>query len=449
MPFPKKTMRYLLYIVVIVCIVGCGVKTLKHVDDQKNVNQLPTQAAATIYEVGEGFGDLVIDGNLLTTTGNSLIKIKGGVYNNINISNITGEHGVVTITNNGLVRMTGDGQMRLKNLSNVVITGNGTNGISKGFLFEDMKYRSIEVDGVLNNFTLQYMSFKNIGDNVFTYHYNQDYDGSEDSYSKNLKFFHNDCDNTGQFISGAGSVDGGTIKGYIKNIEVAHLDFKNSPDVGTVVWLGNVEGYDIHNNTINNINTKNNNHNGIFLLNGNGKFHNNKISNHQGNAIRAFGFTVGNAPKNVLIYNNIVFNSRKYSAFEVQSFKTNIVPGKTTYINALIFNNTCGNLNLSNDWQGNIADVYDLIGGSCKVYNNLAFNLPNPKVIVGQESVLKPIVYNNLYFKTSKDAGIIDEQRFELSSDSPAKRKGFIEPFIVKDYYNNPRGTAPSVGAVE
>lgn len=442
-------MRYLLYVIAIVCIAGCGVKTLKHADDQKAIDQPPPPSAAKIQEVGEGFGDLVIDGNLLTTPGNSLIKIKGGVYNNINISNITGEHGVVTITNNGLVRMTGDGQMRLKNLSNVVITGNGTDGISKGFLFEDMKYRSIEVDGVLNNFTLQYMSFKNIGDNVFTYHYNQDYDGSEGSYSKNLKFLHNDCDNTGQFISGAGSVDGANIKGYIKNIEIAHLDFKNSPDVGTIVWLGNVEGYDIHNNTINNINTKNNNHNGIFLLNGNGKFHNNKISNHQGNAIRAFGFTVGNEPKNVLIYNNIVFNSRKYSAFEVQSFATNIIPKRTTHINALIFNNTCGNLNLSNDWQGNVADVYNLIGGTCKVFNNLAFNLPGPHVIAGQESVLKPVAYNNLYFKTSKEAGIVDEQEFKLTPDSPARKGGVADSLAVKDFYNHPRGVPPSIGAVE
>lgn len=442
-------MRHLLYIIAAISIVGCGVKTLKHADDQNAVDQLPYHPTAKIQEVGNGSGDLVIDGKLLNTHGNTLIKIKGGVYSNIEISNITGDHGVVTITNSGLVKMTGDGQMRLKNLSNVVITGNGTNGISRGFLFENMKYRSIEVDGVLNNFTLQYMSFKNIGDYVFTYHYDQEYDGSEGSYSKNLKFLNNDCDNTGQFISGAGSVEGGIIKGYIKNIEVAHLNFQNSPDVGTVVWLGNAEAYNIHHNTINNINTKNNNHNGIFLLNGNGKFHNNKISNHQGNAIRAFGFTVGNQPKNVLIYNNIVVNSRKYSAFEVQSFKTNIVHNKTTYVNALIFNNTCGNLNLSNDWQGNIADVYDLIGGSCKVYNNLAFNLPDPKEIVGQESVTKPIVYNNLYFKTSKDAGIIDEQRFELSSDSPAKRKGIVEPLIGKDYYNNARSTAPSVGAVE
>src|SRR5690606_33274857 len=123
-----------------------------------------------------------------------------------------------------------------------------------------------------------------------------------------------DCEQTGPFFGGAGSVDGG-IRGLIRNFEIAYLNFRNAPDVGSVVWMGNVEDYNIHHNHIDNINTKNNNHNGIFLMTGNGKFHNNIVRNHQGNAIRAFGHSIGDTPKEILIYNNIVYNSRKYSAF--------------------------------------------------------------------------------------------------------------------------------------
>jgi hypothetical protein len=417
------------------------------IPDSKPNSETPVTYSKT-YDLGTGSGNLTINGSSLTLEGNVLIKIKGGNYKAIDIKNIQSVSGSVTIQNDGLVEMN-SGQMRLENLNNVKISGNGTSGIEKGFVFKDNVYRPIEVDGTLDNFTLQYASFKNIGDNVFTYKYDKVYDGSRSSYSENLKFLNIDCENTGQFISGSGSVENGLIKGYIKNIEIAYITFKNSADVGSIVWLGNVENYDVHHNVVNNINTTNNNHNGIFLLNGNGRFHNNKISNHQGNAIRAFSFTVGSTPKDVLIYNNIVVNSRKYSAFEVQSFSNTIVAGKTTFVNAIVFNNTCGNLNLSKDWQGNLVDIYSLQGGKCTVYNNLAFNLPAPYVIAGQVADLVPTAYNNFYYNSSKDAGIIDEIDFKLSYSSPAKSKGIVSSIADKDFYGNPRNSTPSVGAVE
>jgi hypothetical protein len=400
-----------------------------------------------IYEVGTGSGNLSINGSVYNLNGNVLFKIKGGRYQSINIYDIT-TTGTVTIQNDGLVQMT-SGQMKLGDLNNVTITGNGTPGIEKGFAFNDIGYRPIVIEGAINNFTFQYASFKNTGDYVITYKHSDLYNGSESSYSKNLKFLNIDCDNTGQFISAAGYVDNGLIYGLIKNLEIAYLNFKNSADVGEIVWVGNVENYDIHHNTIDNVNTVSNKHNGLFSMNGNGKFHHNRISNHQGNSIRAFSFTVGTTPKEVLIYNNIVYNSRKYSAFEVQTFTTNIIPGKTTFVNAKVFNNTCGSLNLSNDWQGCVVDVYSLRGGKCEVFNNLAYNFPAPYLIAGQQGDLVPTSYNNLYFKTSKEAGIIDETDFKLNSNSPAKGKGVYDALSSIDFYGLTRNTTPSIGAVE
>jgi len=400
------------------------------------------------YEVGTGSGDLVINGSAYTLGGTVLFKIKGGSYKSIKIANVDGgANGLVTFQNNGLVESTGE--MRLENLNKVVLSGNGTSGIEKGFLFQNIGYRAIQVDGTINNFTLQYFAFKNIGDNVITYKYETAYTGAEGSYSQNLKFLNIDCDNTGQLISGSGSSNNGVLQGFIKNLEIAYVNYQNSPKVGSIVWFGNVENYDIHHNTVNNVNTANDNHNGIFLMNGNGQFHHNRISNHQGNAIRAHSFTVGSTPKDVLIYNNIVFNSRKYSAFEVQGFGYSITPGKTTYVNAKIFNNTCGSLNSSNDWQGNVVDVYSLFGGKCNVFNNVAYNLPAPYVIAGQESDLIPTSSNNFYFKTSREAGIIDENNFKLTENSPLKNKGIAEPLLTTDFYGVARASNPSVGAVE
>jgi hypothetical protein len=420
-------------------------------DTAKAVVPTPTLFKRTV-DVGTGSGNLVIDGSTFGFQCNDLVKIKAGSYKGIDIKNIISADGCpITIKNDGLVEIVGNGsQLNLSNLKNVTISGDGTTGLDKGFSLRDNSYRSVEMTGTINQFTMQYFSFKNIVNNVITFQYKVAYDGTDATTSKDLKFLHITCDNTSQLLSGAGSVENGNISGYVKNIEIAYVDFQNSPGVGTVVYLANVENYDVHNNKINNINSATNIHNGIFMLGGNGKFHDNIVSNHQGNAIRAWGHTVGSTPKNVYIYNNIVFNSRKYSAFELQSFESCIVKGKTTYVNAIVFNNTAGNLNTSNDWQGNLVDVYNMLGGKADVYNNLTYQFQKGNTVAGQEASTVPNSYNNLYYNTSGDAGLVNTTTFKLTSNSPAKNKGVASPFSISDYYGSARSAAtPSIGAVE
>lgn len=402
-------------------------------------------------KLGTGSGNLTIDGTTLGLQCSDLLLIKGGTYGAIDIKNILSADGCpITIKNDGLVQLAGsNGSMTLTNLNNVTISGDGTTGTDKGFLFTDIPTRAIQIYGTLNNFTLQYVAFKNIGDHSISYIYRTVYTGAEDSYSKNLKFLHISSQNTHTLLSIDNAADNGSIKGLVKNIEIAYLDFKDAPSMGNVVYLGLAEDYDIHNNRVDNVNTALENHNGIFGIQGTGKFHDNYISNHQGNGIRAWGISVGTTPKTILIYNNIITNSRKYSGFEVQAFSYNMIPGLTTYANAIVFNNTCANLNISNDWQGNVVDVYGLQGGKCDVYNNLAYNFQSSGVIAGQEAELIPNQYNNLLFKTSAEAGI-DPTTFKLTSNSPAKNKGIKPPMIITDYYGSVRNPiTPSVGAVE
>lgn len=403
--------------------------------------------------IGTGSGVLNFDGATFAVQCNDLIKIKGGNYTSINIKNVISADGCpITFKNDGLVELAGNyNAMSLENLKNVYISGDGTPGIAKGFSFRDNSYRAVVITGTLNNFTFQYAAFKNIGDLDITFKYNDVYKGTEDSYSKDLRFLNMSCDNTAQFLTTGGYIQGGVVYGLVKNIEVANIDFQNSPDVGTVVFMGNAENYNIHNNKINNINTSNNNHNGIFQIAGNGRFHDNMVTNHQGNAIRAWGHTVGSTPKDILIYNNIVLNSRKYSGFEVQAYADRITSGITTYTNAIVFNNTCGNLNLSNDWQAAVVDVYGMSGGKVDVYNNLGFNfLPNQKLIALQWAEVIPNTSYNIYDETSGQAGITDQTSLNLTSNSPAKYKGRPTPFVITDFYGKPRSlTSPSIGAVE
>eukprot|EP01133_Synstelium_polycarpum_P017292 gene17292-20631_t len=377
------------------------------------VTKPPVVTGRTLF-FGTGTGVLKIDGATFATKCNDLIKIKGGSYSQIEIKNISADDGcAINIVNDGLVELSGDGkQMLLSNLNNVVISGNGTAGIDKGFSFKNSSNRSVQLNGTIDKFTFQYANFQNVQDYLIAYNSTRVYNGSENSYSKQLKFLNIDCDNTASMIYFPATVASGSITGLIKDIEIAYVKFSNSPGVMSVVNLGAAEDYNIHHNIVKNINSASNNHNGIFQLDGNGKFYNNLIRDHQGNAVRSWLFSVASAVKEVQIYNNIVFNSRKYSAFEVQGFTNLVIPGTTNYANAKIFNNTCGSLDLSKDWVGVVADVYDLLGGKCEVFNNLAFNFPSPSnnnYIWSQQSAIPAVATNNLYFNNSAAAGIKDE----------------------------------------
>ena len=379
----------------------------------------PPVVANRVLNLGTGSGDLTVDGTTLGVKTNDLIKIKGGVYSSINIKNINAS-GIVNVQNDGLVDIAGSNDhITLTNVSNLTISGTGTSGISRGFVSRDnAQHRSIIISGVVHDLTIQNFSFKNIGDYVVFYNNSQQVYNAGDptSYCNNLKFLNIDCNNTAPFLQMDGGVANGVVTGVIKNLEIAYLNFQNS-DCGNIIFVGNADNYNIHHNTVTNINQNNNNHNGIFTIKGSGSFHHNLITNHQGNAIRAWARSLGTTPKDVLIYSNTVVNSRKYSAFETQSFADEMSPGQTTYSNCKVYNNICGDLDLSKDWVGVVVDVYNLYGGKCEVYNNTGFNFPSPNPtsnIVNQQSVTIPVLTNNLYFPTAQAAGISNQNNLSI-----------------------------------
>lgn len=414
------------------------------------------QDQPTLVLTPDANGNLLIDGDKQQYNCNTTLAIKGGKYNKIEIRNLHGKAGCpIRVVNDGLVEFVGYRKsLLLSDISYVTISGDGAKGISKGFIFKDNEYRAVELSGDINHFTLQHVEFKNVSNYVISYNDKKIYNGSAASYSQNLKFSHIKAANTGPLINFGGGVEGSNVVGLIRQLEISHVQVSDAPQPRNVVYVGMVEDYDIHDNVFNNINANNDNHNAMFHIRGNGKFYNNHISNHQGNAIRAWAVSVGSTPKEIHIYNNIVVNSRKYSAFELQSFERLILPGKTTYANAKVYHNTCGNLNKTKDWYGVVLDAYRMFGGKVEVFNNLAYNFPSPSpgnpivsgMSIGAENLNER---SNLYFSTAKAAGIVDEKGFKLATNSGAHGSGIPNKLTV-DFYNNPRNTnAPSVGAVE
>ncbi|MGV3762446.1 hypothetical protein [Parapedobacter sp.] len=425
--------------------------------EQGTTDDEEPSAISKVILSGDANGKLVIDGSREDYNCQTAIAIKEGIYTNIEIKNLEGQEGCpIQIINDGLVEIVGfRAHMSISNVSHVAIRGNGNSEIERGFLFRDNDYRAMILNGTINNMDVTHIAFKNIGNYVISYNNETVYDGSPDSYSSNLTFSDLTADNTGALINFSGGISDSAIQGLVKNLEISHIVFTNAPAPKYAVYVGMAVDYNIHHNEFRNVNMENDNHNAMFCIRGNGRFYNNYINGHQGNALRAWGVSIGSTPKTILIYNNIVVNSRKYSAFEVQSFADDIVVGKTTFVNAQIFHNTCGNLNLSRDWYGVVVDAYRLFGGSCQVFNNLAFNLPAPHPASNfvsfmsiEEGMLTAT--NNLYFNTSEAAGIINEKEFRLNTSSEAKGSGRKTNLTTLDFYNTSRNiSAPSIGAVE
>jgi len=389
-----------------VIIVGGKLITLKRIPKKTAVVPV-TQLSANVMQVGNGSG--AIDLKYIT---NKKIKIKSGVYSNITIGNATNvkiDASNVKIINGSLDIYTSD-HLEIG-----------------GLVISDVTYRAVNIRGFCNSIYFHDMTFRNIGNNTITYEYQPVYDGTDQTVSKNWKFERLIFENTGQGFAAGGGFNAKGIVGLLRNFKFLNNTIKNCPSIGNIVWSGAAENYEIAGNKVNNINTiyskqaPNGIHNGIFMLIGTGSFHHNKITNHQGNAIRAWGMNYGRAKNEILIYNNTVYNSWKYGAFELQAtpdMQAYIAkyPGVASYANAKVYNNTAGRLNRAKDWDGQLLDLYTT-GGTVAYYNNLGFEMYRSQGAVtdminwnGKTKVVRNT--NNRYFSTQSKA-IANTNTFE------------------------------------
>ncbi len=382
------------------------------VADSTRVADSIARANRLIY-VGSGSGSLTIDGNNFNykgvkynfKNGDSVI-IKGGSYNNITIQNISvpinGDR--IVFTNDGTILLDGTKQMNLSNLNNITISGAGGSLTDRGFVFTNNTFRAVVLSGSINNFTFQNAYFKNINDYVIMYNGLDKviYNGLPSSYMSNLAFLNIDAENVAPLIQFNGDITSNGYEGMIKGLEVANITCINSSP-GAVVYIGCVEDFNCHNNYVNNINTSLNNHNGVFFIHGNGKFYNNHITNHEGNALRAWIFSITNTA-NIEIYNNVVYNSRRYGAFEIQVPDYIKLSSAFKAANAIVYNNTTGKLNTEKmTFPGRLLDVYNTYG-TLSVYSNLLFN-NNDGQILNNMSDTKIIKNdNNIYIQNETEA---------------------------------------------
>ena len=259
-----------------------------------------------------------------------------------------------------------------------------------GFAVTDQSYRAINIRGVVQGLKIHDAVFKNIGNTVISFEYNGLYDGTDKTTNLNITLDKNSFTNCGNVVGNSGGFDHdlGKIKGLSRNLVFSNNTIRDCPSVGNVIWAGAADNYNIFGNDIDHVNYNfkasdpgglNGIHNGVFAITGNGKFHDNKVINHQGNLIRAWGVSYGSKMDSVLIYNNIAYNSLKYSAFELQATPEmqefiKKWPKVAGFTNARVSNNTAGQMNTRKDWEGQMLDLYQT-GGSLVYRNNLGFNM--------------------------------------------------------------------------
>ncbi len=348
-----------------------------------------TSQPASPDVVGTGSGPLILDG--LT---DKKLTIKPGVYTYFEFKNFKN----VTIDGAHNVKVVG-GAVNLSNMSGVILTN---------FDVLNSQYRAFDIYGVAKDLILSNLNISNIADVCMVFHANEIYNGQSSSYSQNIQLLNIVADNVSTFFAGTGSVTDNGFTGLIRNFKMSNCTIKNSPRLADGVFLGCAEDYEFSNNKIDNVNSMQGNHNGIFHVVGNGKVFNNTCTNHQGNMIRAWMCSI-TKPGTVEIYNNVVWNSTRYGAFELQvppflKALRGFNPGAT----AKVYNNTVGQLNtgLPKYFEGRLLDLYDIYT-SVEVYNNLLFNDRDEMILNNMSSAgLTTVIKNsnNVYKANASDA---------------------------------------------
>jgi len=303
-------------------------------------------------------------------------------------------------------------------------------GISdKGFSFKNMKnvaisglgkcqfvsnYRVGSFGSGISNLKLSGFDFNGIPDYAMTNDLrNIAYvPGDNKTYIDGLILDAITATNCATLFQGDGDIINGKYTGVIKGFELSNSILKGFKNPGSVIYLGNGLDYKIYSNYLNDINmlfskdAPNGIHNGIFFLKGNGLFHDNNVTNHQGNVGRFWLHSIEGL-KTVEAYNNFVYNSWKYSAFELQNIQSMIENGAKV-ANANIYNNIAGRLSVSKDWDGQMLDLYNYNGGLLQYFGNYGFDFTGTKPVtnmINNMSDTKIVTEkDNVYYPTLDEA---------------------------------------------
>lgn len=331
----------------------------------------PPVTTGNTINVGDGSSNLIVDGTKYPA--GTVVTIKSGTYNKgsgITIQNTNG----ITVNAIGVIL---DGLSQAKtgygnslNISNVV----NTNIV--GLTVQNNGYHPVYFNTKMVGLTLTNCNFIN-NSQAFYLQNNVVWDKTDNTVVMFNCAFRGCSFNNSSLFGGQGGLDGKSVTSLFKNIEISGCNFSNL-DGGNLIQLNAVDGFNIFNNTVKNINATNNNDNRLFMLIGNGVAHDNSFDTIEGHAIAVWPVSFGSTVTTSVISKNTINNSRRYAAFEMQEFATFNIPGLTTKSNLVVDSNTVTNINTDHwtGYPGTFIDNYQfgLMGCQTTLTNNKGSN---------------------------------------------------------------------------
>ena len=322
-------------------------------------------AKAKSVWVGDGSGSLVVDDGFFTygLSTNDTIFLNPGIYDYLLIKNhssriyIIGSDDVIIDYNGGL------GYSLLYNNVDLYI---------ENITFRNGEYRGLHVEGECDGNVIKNLRFRNIQDVQMIFKGLPDYDGTEATRRDSIIIDGSAVDNCNYNSIALPNAYNSVVKNCV-------IDSTTGTQ-GTAIEISLGRDIDIFNNTFTNINLAGTVHNGVIVMSGEGRIFNNRCINYQGDFIRGRAYSIDRADAQdvgeLLVYNNFVWNSRKYGFMEFQMFDTTSTntygPGTVHSGRFKAYNNTAGRLrDIDYEKGGSMFSLYTFDRNDHEIKNNV------------------------------------------------------------------------------
>ncbi|MBK6610312.1 MAG: right-handed parallel beta-helix repeat-containing protein [Sphingobacteriales bacterium] len=322
-------------------------------------------AKAKSVWVGDGSGSLVVDDGFFTygLSTNDTIFLNPGIYDYLLIKNhssriyIIGSDDVIIDYNGGL------GYSLLYNNVDLYI---------ENITFRNGEYRGLHVEGECDGNVIKNLRFRNIQDVQMIFKGLPDYDGTEATRRDSIIIDGIAVDNCNYNSIALPNAYNSVVKNCV-------IDSTTGTQ-GTAIEISLGRDIDIFNNTFTNINLAGTVHNGVIVMSGEGRIFNNRCINYQGDFIRGRAYSIDRADAQdvgeLLVYNNFVWNSRKYGFMEFQMFDTTSTntygPGTVHSGRFKAYNNTAGRLrDIDYEKGGSMFSLYTFDRNDHEIKNNV------------------------------------------------------------------------------
>lgn len=417
-----------------------------------------------IIPVGTGTGMLTIDGSNLTYQGSpttaqpgDTIVIASGTYT------ATWPNGAINIVNfnlpSGFCEIKADGDLVLD--GNIQFRGTNPNkGVSLDFRDIETSFTTyypekiiIDEGGVggyerikVRGFSYSWLS----GDQYFIRHKGHMFPYSSGFAIKDLEISDIEISGSGFFIPIAiGDINDNIDVGYCEDVSVHDITCNGPAEIGTHVWIGNTEGFEVYNVSGTQVQLPETSFHGRFVFAyGRGDLHNIRVSESGGAAavIQMFSRTAGQKCR---IYNISSYNSKRYSTAEFRSHASSVVSGKTFVCDGEADFLSFWTSFDTGEFTSTCLDIYANVDTDIQIRNSVAVNPKAVMAVVNDNGTIPPTIDAGSCVAVANNTTTLLDTNMVPQSGSILIGDGVYVADIPTDINGVTRPNPPSIGACE